>query len=444
MHNTLSVEKIEYHPDSSFYFLKLKPLEKRVWLDSGKPKSNYGRFDILTACPIEILINPTAAQIESAIEALKLANENDTSDIELPFRGGAIGYFNYDYNHDALGIPKNSQSEPASDIKSVVGIFDWAIVQDHEQRKSYFLHLSNCSDEKLKHIRNLLDEAAPPISSFCVENLKNDIEKQHYLDALDEIHRYIVEGDSYQINFSQRFSGKINGDIDAAYLTLRNTLPSPYSAFLELAEDSILCLSPERFISLENDYAITQPIKGTAPRGNTIEEDAALANELINSDKNRAENLMIVDLLRNDFSKSCEPHTVKTNALFSLESFANVHHLVSTITGKLRDDVTPLSFFLDCFPGGSITGAPKKRSMEIIQELEQHPRNIYCGSVFYLSADGKLNSNIAIRTLRVADNQIYCWAGGGIVFDSKNEDEYQETLEKVGILLKALTETARP
>lgn len=182
----------------------------------------------------------------------------------------------------------------------------------------------------------------------------------------------------------------------------------------------------------------TKPIKGTIRRGVDEQQDKSLACELLQSEKNRAENLMIVDLLRNDFGQNCKAASVKVPHLFALESYANVHHLVSTVTGELNDGIDELSFYHDCFPGGSITGAPKKRAMEIIDELEPHPRNIYCGSIVCISANGRLNSSIAIRTLLIKDNSIYCWGGGGIVADSKAEEEYQESLQKVGALMREL------
>ena len=437
----MQLEKIPYTSDSTHYFKKLKAIPQRVWLDSGKPGSNYGRFDILSAQPRKTLVNASTSDIEQAVKQLKAENqivesvEIDGSDIDLPFLGGAIGYFNYNYNHDTFGLDTN----PASSVRSIFGIFDWALIQDHEQRKAYVFFLASCSQDQRNRIRQCLEnESEETLSPFQVDNLTNDTEKSDYLSALKQIHEYILSGDTYQINFSQRFSGQFTGAADTAYIALRQALPSPFSGYFELSDEIILSLSPERFIAIDQGHALTQPIKGTAPRGKTVEEDNKSANELINSDKNRAENLMIVDLLRNDFSKSCEPHSVKTSDLFALESFANVHHLVSTVTGKLKSGVSPLTFFLHCFPGGSITGAPKKRAMEIINELEQSTREIYCGSIAYLSTHGKLDSNITIRTLLVKQGEIFCWGGGGIVYDSQPEEEYEESLQKVRVLLDTL------
>ena len=320
------------------------------------------------------------------------------------------------------------------------GIFEWALIQDHQKRSTYLVFLPCVCVDRQTAIYNLLNTVPAKIEppNYRVAGFVEDDNLSAYQRAFTKIQEYIVSGDCYQINFAKRFSSRFSGEPSHAYLDLRNALPSPFSAYFEFNNEFILSISPERFIAIDNGKAVTQPIKGTAPRGKNLQEDDDNANQLLNSDKNRAENLMIVDLLRNDFSQSCEPNTVKTPSLFNLESFTNVHHLVSTVTGQLSNDVSPLTFFTRCFPGGSITGAPKKRAMEIIHELEEHPREIYCGSVLYQSCHGKLDSSITIRTLKIVDNTIYCWGGGGIVYDSDEHDEYQEVLNKVNLLMQTL------
>ena len=439
MKNVVVSQKIRYCADSSIYFSSLAKLPYRVWLDSGKPLSLYGRFDILSAAPKKRLANPCRAEIEDAVACLSIEKPTlSSSNQALPFFGGAIGYFNYAYNHARLGIDVKVQDNSTS----MVGIFEWAIVQDHELRNAFLVYLKTAEQTiqsevrpLLQNLNNLFDQE-DPITTY----LDSDLSEKDYASAYKKISNYILSGDTYQINFSRRFSGEFSGDPANTYLMLRKHLPSPYSAYLDLCDNKILSLSPEQFISVADKTAKTRPVKGTAARAETTEDDNKIANNLLNSDKNRAENLMIVDLLRNDFNKLCTPFSVKTNALFSLESFANVHHLVSEVEGELKDGVTPLECLIECFPGGSITGAPKKRAMEIINELETTPREIYCGSVFYLSCNGKLDSNIAIRTLMIdACKNIYCWGGGGIVADSRFHDEYQESLDKVNIILKALS-----
>lgn len=257
--------------------------------------------------------------------------------------------------------------------------------------------------------------------------------------GVDAIRRYIEAGDCYQVNLSQEFTGQFQGDPWVAFQALAEANPTPYSAFLRVDGQSILSISPERFLEIHGSTVLTSPIKGTRPRGDTAEQDLAYAEQLQASEKDRAENLMIVDLLRNDLGVSAKPGSVSVDALFSLESYRNVHHLVSHIRATLRDDVSPMQALIDAFPGGSITGAPKIRAMEIIRELEPHWRGPYCGSVFYRGLNGTLDSNIAIRTLLCdASGTIRCWGGGGIVADSDPAEEYEETLTKVRPLMDFL------
>ena len=214
--------------------------------------------------------------------------------------------------------------------------------------------------------------------------------------------------------------------------------PAPYSAYLNLPKVQILCASPERFISVREGQVETKPIKGTRARGGDPERDHQLAEELSCDPKDRAENLMIVDLLRNDLGKSCKPGSVHVPELFKVESYSNVHHLVSKVQGKLADGVDALDVLQGCFPGGSITGAPKLRTMQIIAELEPDPRGIYCGTIGYVGFDGNMDSNIVIRTLVYSAGEVRCWAGGGLVADSQVDAEYQETLDKASAMLELL------
>jgi para-aminobenzoate synthetase component 1 len=275
--------------------------------------------------------------------------------------------------------------------------------------------------------------------SFKINTFESNLKVAEYRLAIQKIQGYITAGDCYQVNFAQRFSANCQGDSFEAYLVLRDALPSPFSAYMELSEGAILSLSPERFIKLEQNEAETKPIKGTIARGKTPEEDAANAHMLQSSLKDRAENLMIVDLLRNDLSKTCMD--IKVPELFSLQSFANVHHLVSTVTGTLKPTKTAVDLLASSFPGGSITGAPKIRAMEIIEELEPVRRSLYCGSLGYISACGNMDTSIAIRTLVRDKNNIHCWGGGGIVADSESDKEYQESIAKVKVLLDTLEQS---
>ncbi|MEJ2406661.1 MAG: aminodeoxychorismate synthase component I, partial [Candidatus Thiodiazotropha sp.] len=253
-----------------------------------------------------------------------------------------------------------------------------------------------------------------------------------------KIKQYILDGDCYQVNFAQRFSVAAEGDPWQAYKELRQLNAAPFSAYLNTPYCQVMCSSPERFLELRNGCVETKPIKGTAPRGGDPIEDMMLADELKNSTKDQAENLMIVDLLRNDLGKVCANGSVEVPELFKLESFARVHHLVSKVSGRLAEGEDALSLLRACFPGGSITGAPKLRAMEIIEELEPHRRGPYCGSIGYVSFSGDMDSNIAIRTMVHSEGITRLSAGGGIVADSDPDTEYRETYHKASALLDLL------
>ena len=265
------------------------------------------------------------------------------------------------------------------------------------------------------------------------------MDKNQYVDKIAQVNAYLRSGDCYQVNLAQRFDAPYSGDEYQAYLRLRGANKAPFSAFIRIPEAVIISISPERFLSVDSQGKVqTKPIKGTRPRSPDNAIDQQNIQALRGSSKDQAENLMIVDLLRNDLSKSCQPHSVSVPALFEIESFAAVHHLVSTVTGQLAEQQTALSLLRGAFPGGSITGAPKIRAMEIIEELEPQRRNIYCGSIGYLGIDGDMDTSICIRTLLLENSHLYCWAGGGIVLDSTALDEYQESLDKVCKILPVL------
>ncbi len=424
-------------------FLKLAPLGKRIWLDSGIDDHPDKHFDILSAGPLETLENPTIDELEFAHKRHFSSKLQADSTLDgLPFAGGIVGYFNYEYAHANFGLANQDDSREPQ-LPSVFGVYDWAIIVDHQSQSTQLLFLTSCSAVRRREILELLAADASTPSPFSVAPLNEETTYKEYTKNIKRIHAHILDGDTYQINYAQRFSASFSGAADTAYCHLREALPGPFSAYLELNNDKILSFSPERFIAVKNGHAQTKPIKGTIARGKSSEEDSALAKELVSSEKNRAENVMIVDLLRNDFSKACVPHSVKVTKLCDLESFKNVHHLVSTIEGTLEENTSILDFFMNCFPGGSITGAPKKRSMEIIHSLEKQPRNIYCGSICLYSAHGHFDSNIAIRTLGISKGMVHCWGGGGIVIDSNAQEEYAESRQKVAALIEALNKKAR-
>jgi para-aminobenzoate synthetase component 1 len=263
-----------------------------------------------------------------------------------------------------------------------------------------------------------------------------------YLQAVRRAKDYIAAGDIYQVNLSQRMSAPLATTPMSLYRRLTQENPAPFSAYLETPDAAIVCCSPERFLQVRSDEVETRPIKGTRPRGSTPEEDARLAAELLASEKDRAENVMIVDLERNDLGRVCEYGSVHVPELFALESYATVHHLVSTVRGRLRPGATALDCLRASFPGGSITGAPKVRAMEIIEELERTRRGVYTGAIGYLCFSGDMDVNIVIRTLVVRDGTAYFQVGGAIVADSDPEGEYQETLDKARALARGLAAEA--
>lgn len=317
----------------------------------------------------------------------------------------------------------------ATDFEDSADTGDFCEESDHIGRVS----LASINDEKTQGD----DIAKTPFS--LTSDWKSNLTKEAYIDRIERIHDYLKAGDCYQVNMAQRFTAAYTGDCWHAYRALRESNQAPFSAFIQLKNSTILSISPERFISVKQGVVETKPIKGTRPRFSDEAKDAQSAQSLLTASKDRAENLMIVDLLRNDLSKHCKPHSVKVPELFALESYEAVHHLVSTVVGELNDDATPLDLLASSFPGGSITGAPKIRAMEIIDELEVHRRNIYCGSIFYMGFREDMDSSICIRTLLAENNQLHCWAGGGIVLDSVANDEYKETLDKVSKILPVLT-----
>ena len=446
--------ELPYQQDSAEQFEKLADRPWAVFLDSCYPDMTMGRYDILAAEPY-ITITTSGAYTEFGNGAYRESSEDDpftlirnllspsvTPVADLPFCGGAIGYFSYDLGRRLERIP--AVAEDAEHIPEMaIGIYDWALVVDHKQQKCWLVGQGRCAGtrKQWQDLVSLFTNKHYPTEREPFEVLhspKSNLDKHDYAIAFDKIKRYIRDGDCYQVNFAQRFCSKIQGDAWKAYKLLRKINPAPYSAYLCTPDVKILSASPERFLNVVNKRVETKPIKGTSARSEIPLQDNALSEVLYASSKDHAENLMIVDLLRNDLSKNCALGSVKVPKLFNIESFATVHHLVSTVTGELKEDKDCLDLLRGCFPGGSITGAPKVRAMEIIEELEPHRRGVYCGSIGYISYHGNMDTNIAIRTIVNSDDTMRFWAGGGIVADSQMEAEYQETFDKASAMLTLL------
>jgi len=453
---TASIHEISFQGDTEALFSRFRHLPGALWLDSGKPRSLQGRFDIISALPevtittrgdTTVVVNNNGGTLHSdkpfdtAWEVLKSRGLLGGEYTHMPFVGGLMGYFGY-----GLGQSADSRLPGDSLADMHLGWYGWAVIVNHQSSKSWLAVHSGCSRETEAQVRSLLaadGEKCHKKHSAGIEfkldtGFEADTDKITYGKNFAKIRHYIEAGDCYQVNYALRHRTTYSGDPWQAYQRLRRASPSPYSAYIPTDQGAILCCSPERFLKVSVGQVETKPIKGTCPRGTSVEEDQENAIKLLNSKKDRAENLMIVDLLRNDLGRNCATGSVRVPKLFSLESFANVHHLVSTITGTLAATSSPLDLLRDSFPGGSITGAPKKRAMEIIAELEPQRRGLYCGSIGYISATGRMDTNIAIRTLVADQGALSCWGGGGIVADSEVETEYQEALQKVKNLMAAL------
>ena len=427
---------LPYTEDVEHYYDALRDLPWAVWLDS----CGLSRYDIISAAP-----HHTLSLFESDKDPFELLRHDLNASVaavpDVPFAGGALGYWGYD-----LARPMHSVTELAQDDEKIpkmaVGIYDWALLVDHQQKRTRLVsHLRYAETQQLlEDIKLRL--AHPPVThsqSFQVHGkVKSNFSRSSYEHAYEQVQAYLQSGDCYQINLAQRFSAQAAGDAYEAYRYLRVISPAPYAAFLNIPNLQILCASPERFLSVQHGIVETKPIKGTRPRGKDKQQDQHLIDDLARHPKDRAENLMIVDLLRNDLGKSCVPGSVCVPKLFEIESYSNVHHLVSTVQGRLAEGHTALDVLRDCFPGGSITGAPKQRAMQIIEQLEPHRRGVYCGVIGYIGFDGNMDSNIVIRSLIYSHGEIRSWAGGGIVADSNCADEYQETLDKATAMLALL------
>lgn len=453
---SLHIEELQWQPDSARVFATLRELPCPAWLDSAQPWAGQGRYDILTAAPTADtptapLARAPAASWRSYFDSLGRYHRERYIGIapagqRLPFCGGLLGYLGYEPGN-ALHAVTHPQAAAAATPPTQIGAYDWCLIQDHLLQRTVLVSLPWVSAATRRELRLRLASAQQPANDNHFQLLGSftpSISRDEYRAAFARIQDYIQAGDCYQVNLAQRFEASYRGDPFTAYRALREVAAAPFSGYLQMTDQqALLCLSPERFLSLHGQQVETRPIKGTRPRFADADRDLRSARELRDSPKDRAENLMIVDLLRNDLGHSCVPGSIHVEQLFALESYPTVHHLVSTIRGELVPDRGPLDLLRDSFPGGSITGAPKRRAMQIIAELEPHSREAYCGSLLYVSADGHMDSNIAIRSL-VADNgNLRCWGGGGIVADSQVDEEYQETYDKVGRFLSTLEQRFR-
>ena len=454
------IANLPFVENACHYFETIRHLSMPLLLDSSRPASHFGRYDIAMADPLAVITHKDGVTKVEQNNTTKTTNIDpfsligqlqsellvDTSKLSqaqgIPFTGGAAGLFGFDLGRSIEVIPSTAAADIAME-DLCIGIYPWAIITDHELRSSYLVsQLNELSTEALK--ADILLATPAQAKEFALESdFVSNMTREQYAEKFYRVIDYIHAGDCYQVCLAQRFDAPYKGNPWAAYKQLRQVSPTPFSAYMETPEGALLSLSPERFLKVDNCKVETKPIKGTRPRGKTDTEDQQLIKELAASPKDRSENVMIVDLLRNDISKHCLPCSVKVPSLFAIETYSNVHHLVTTVTGELESSEQILPLLKGAFPGGSITGAPKLRAMEIIEELEPHRRNGFTGSIGYISSNGRMDTNICIRTLVTnakgdGGGHIYCWAGGGLIADSECDSEYQETFDKVDNLLNGL------
>jgi para-aminobenzoate synthetase component 1 len=444
-------------------FEAVRRLAWPVLLDSARPDTRLGRWSYVAADPFVRLVSKDGrialgersftgdpfAVLQRALAHYRLGHDPA---LPVPFQTGVVGWFGYDLSHHLERLP-----HPATDDLAfpdlAVGFYDTVLAFDVLERRAWLMasgwpegapeasmHRRKARADQFASLLECAHEPEPAPEPSGEVRIGSNFTRAAYESAVQRVIDYILAGDIFQANLSQRFLAELPHGLDAwgLYQRLRRRNPAPFAAYLDTGDVQIVSASPERFLELKGRQVETRPIKGTRPRGSTTEEDARLGDELLASEKDRAENVMIVDLLRNDLSRVCRDHSVLTPEICALESFATVHHLVSTVTGELRPGLDAVDLLRATFPGGSITGAPKIRAMEIIAELEPTRRGPYCGAIGWVGCDGRMDTSITIRTYAIKERQVAFQAGGGIVADSDPAAEYEETLDKARALIEAL------
>jgi len=423
--------------DSGFDVLAIKPETTLVTIGRQTTITSSAGSETMTGNPLQIL--------------RRSLPEIEDSDTKLAYLPGAIGYFAYDLARQFETLPTTAKDDEQLP-EMAMGIYPAIVLVDHKARTTSLvsINLSRHSKSRVTEWRDLIESALDesnqemPFERLESASLQQNLDREDYQLRFDKVRQYTVDGDCYQVNLAKRFSTRVMGSAWLTYCHLRTLSPAPYGAYMSFPFAQVLSNSPESFVQCRSNRVKTSPIKGTRPRNHQNKQaDKDSATELYYSAKDRAENVMIVDLMRNDLSKCCELGSVDVPELFAVHSFANVHHLISTITGTLKQGLHSLDLLQSCFPGGSITGAPKIRAMQIIEELEPHRRGLYCGAIGYVGVDGSLETNIAIRTIVIKDQVARFSAGGGLVVDSNADEEYQEIIDKARMMTAALLGNAR-
>lgn len=427
------------------------------FLDSGMVSPTIGRYSILGDTPFmvlrtkgrEILVS-TNSHIERTqgnpftklAELLRQYGHNSADD-GLPFHSGAVGFFSYDLCHFVERLPDTT----VDDIHfpdMYMAFYDRAIVFDHIEQKGWAVAEGQSREDAEYKAHKLMERLLNHSAFTCYHSssvssfIKSNFEKFEYIEAIRRAKEYIAAGDIFQVNLSQRFETEIEMDSYELYRRLRTINPAPFACYLRFGSNAVVSASPERFLRVRGRHVQTRPIKGTRPRGKNPAEDEAMRRELLGSVKDGAELAMIIDLERNDLGRVCSYGTVKVTQKKVLEEYPTVYHLVGTVEGEIHPRFGLVDLVKACFPGGSITGAPKIRAMEIIDELEPTKRSVYTGAIGYIDFGGSMDLNIAIRTFLVNGKRAFFQAGGGIVADSDPDSEYEETLHKARALMEAV------
>jgi para-aminobenzoate synthetase component 1 len=438
-----------------------------LWLDSADPHPERGRYSYFSTDPTQFfrvdsvsLGESPFSQVDSLLRRVPLESVPHLP----PFQGGFAGLFGYDLGHAFERLPRTRFDEFRVPVLAL-GLYDWVLAHDHLQDRTWLISTGVTVDrepsearaaERLAWVRSqlqnekpsnpfpgstlALSQLVPQFPLFAGASVSSNFSRAAYLDAVRRAVEYVHAGDCFQVNLAQRLLAPLREEPWELYLRLRQKNPAPFAGYLDLGDFAVLSASPERFLRVEKGEIETRPIKGTRPRGATLEEDEQLKRQLQQSPKDRSENVMIVDLLRNDLGRVSTYGSVQVPRVCEVESYRFVHHLVSEVRGRLKPGKELLDLLSASFPGGSVTGAPKVRAMEIIAELEPTARGPYCGCLGYLGFNGSMDTNILIRTFTAGKGWLQFPVGGGIVAESEPDREYEETLHKAQGLLRALGE----
>ena len=446
------IKKLDIYTSAAELFRIYQKEEECVFLDSSLV-NHLGKYSIIGRCPYlklvkdgEIFTINGLEEKEQTFESYMktyLAEHVDKNDSELPIISGAIGYFSYDYGRERQGIV-SGEEEIVHIPEAAVTFYDFFIIEDCQKKEIWLIadgitgDAAQMLEEAEQRCEKIVQQGEERTKARAEIAVFPNFEKEEYKQAVADMIQYIIEGDIYIANMTQQLTIESKKKPLDVFYDLRRANPSPFGGYLDYGKYQIICASPERFLQMKKGTVHTRPIKGTRKRGETPEEDRMMRDELQNSEKDKSELLMIVDLERNDLNRVCVPGSVKVTELFAVEEYATVFHLVSDIEGTLQEGKNIMDLLEAAFPGGSITGAPKYRAMEIIDELEHGKRNLYTGSIGYLTLDGDCDFNIVIRTALHKDGRYHLGVGGGITAESDLEFEYEETLQKAKAILEAL------